>query len=116
MDAAARTLREALDRAARTYGEDHDVHPFIRAELAVTLARSDQPERCRAAVDAARAEPGYERGTDLTLGRVELAAGVCAEALGRHEEAEALLRRAVELMRPSLGDGNHWVRAALSRL
>jgi tetratricopeptide (TPR) repeat protein len=115
IEAATELLREALDRAERTFGEEHATHPVIRAELTMTLAGSTHPERCRAAVDAARAEPGYRGGTDLTRGRVELAAGLCAQALGRDEEAKASLDRALELLRPSLGDGNHWVRMALSQ-
>ncbi len=111
-EAAAALYREALDRAGRSYGGDHPILAELRAELAITLSGSAEPSSCRGTVAAAEEVLDRIEASPITRGRVALAAGLCGRATGDSTAATASLQAAVELLRPYLGDGNHWVRAA----
>ena len=115
-DDAADAFRAALALASRGDHPSHQLLAELHSELAWTLAVSRQAEGCAAEVEAARAVSGLAAQSVLVRGRVELAAGICFQELGRGDDATRSLRSALELLRPGLGEANVWVREAARRL
>lgn len=109
-------LDDALDLAIEIYGPTHRAVGVLHVEKAWSLTESATPRRCEDSIGAARKILDHDESWILHRGRLELASGICAAGLGRIEEAESSLESALRLLRPALGDGNHWVREAVARL
>jgi eukaryotic-like serine/threonine-protein kinase len=116
LDDSADSFRTAFQLASRGGQPSQRLLAELHSELAWTLAASRQPERCALEVEAARAVPNLAAESVVVRGRIELAAGICLQALGRGDEAKRSLRTALELLHPGLGEANHWVREAARRL